>query len=234
MSVPEAAKALDREPRASGTGVLAARRWVVIAAPLLAGLLAIVGSIVDPAAGEDGHELIAAYADDPNRVQVKSVVYHFSYALWLPIVFGLVGLVRQRGGWLANAAAALGILGLTTMPGFLIVDFYDSTIGREIGVEEAVRVGDQIEEMWGLAVIGGTATLGFILSLPIAAAAAWRAGLVRWWAPAAIVAGQAAFFATSATLSGTIAMMAAFAALSTALWRIDLAAWVPERPRTAT
>jgi hypothetical protein len=223
----------DWQKRGSLGSALAARRWVVIAAPLLAGLFAVGGSIADPVAGEDGRELVAAYAEDPGRVQVKSVAYHFSYALWLPVVFGLVGLVRWRGGWLANAAAGLGILGLTTMPGLIIVDFYDSTLGSAVGVEEAVRLGDQVGEMWGLGVIAGTGTIGFVLSLPVALVAAWRAGLVRWWAPAAVLIGLAVFAVSVATLPGTIAMALGFAVLSLALWRIDPTAWVPGSARTA-
>lgn len=204
---------------------LAARRWTVVLAPVLAGILATVGSLADPAAGKDGRELIAAYADEPERVQIKALGYHFAYALWVPMVFGLVALVRGRGGWLGNTAAVLGFLGVTTMPGFILVDFMDSAAGQTVGIDAATRIGETAEGMWALAVMGASGALGFILSLPLAATAAWRAGLLPWWAPVAVVVGLLSFAVSSATWPGTAGMTVAFAAFAVALARIDRGEW---------
>lgn len=35
----------------------------------------------------------------------------------------MVGLVRRRGAWLANVADILAVIGLSTLPGVLVVDF---------------------------------------------------------------------------------------------------------------
>jgi hypothetical protein len=199
---------------------LGARHWLVVAAPLVAGGLAIVGSLADPAAGKDGRELYAAYANEPGRVEVKALAYHFSYAMWLPIVFALVARVRDRGAWLANIAGLLGLLGVTTMPGFVLADFYDSAIGRQFGAEGAFQVEQLMESMAALPAMAATGAIGFILSLPLAAFAAWRAKLLPWWGVAGAVGGLLAFGAVGATPPGAVLLTVGFGALALALARM--------------
>ena len=209
---------------------LSVRRWVVIASPVLAGIFLIVGVVADPAPGDEGRDLWEQYAAEPDRLEWKSVGYHFAYLLFAPAVFSLVGLVRGRGAWIANVAGVLGILGLTTLPGLLVIDYYDSAIGRELGVDATVRVNAAIEEGWGILAIAVPAFVGFILSLPLACVAAWRAGLLPWWAPAAVVVGPAVWIATRVTLPGAIVFALMLCVLAVALSRIGLATWDVGRP----
>lgn len=205
---------------------LAARRWFLIAAPVLAGLLAVGGALADPAVGLDGRELYERYAADPGAVQWKSLSYHFAYALWALVALTLAGLVRRRGSWLANVAGLLAILGISSMPGFLLADFYDSSIGQALGVDAATRVGETMSSMWGLGVLASTGAVGFLLCLPVAVLAAWRAGLLSWWGAAAPVVGVVAgFLAVGANPAGAALLTAGFTVLSLALTRLDPRAW---------
>lgn len=56
-----------------------------------------------------------------------------------------------------------------------------------------------LSTMWGPRgfMIAGMA--GFVLGLPLAIAAQWRAGRMRWWAFAATIAAYVAFFVGGAT-----------------------------------
>lgn len=204
---------------------IVARRWAVILALALAGVLAVVGTIADPAPEASGAELVEAYAADLGRVQVKSVAYHFSYTLWLAAALGVVALVRLRGSWLANVAGLLAILGISTIPGFLIGDFVDALFGAELGAEETQRIGSGIEELWGFAVMAIPGFAGLLLALPAALLAAWRAALLPWWGPAASIVGIVAFMGFGAQLPGNLILAAAFAVVAYALWRIPPAYW---------
>lgn len=199
---------------------LSLRRWALVAAPVLAGVLAIAGAVADPAAGEDGRVLWEAYAADPARVQWKSFLYHFSYLFWGAAALFTALLVRGRGVWIANIAAVLALLGITTMPGFVAVDFFDSALGRVAGIDTVARVDEVIGAMWSLPLMAGTGSAGFILALPVAAAAVWRARLVPWWAPVAVLAGQVAWIASGVTVWGAVVLAACFAAFAAALARI--------------
>lgn len=198
---------------------LSFRRAALIAAPVLAGLFAIVGATADPAVGQNGVELWTKYAADPDSLQFKSFGFHWSYAFWLLPALLLAGMIRQRGVWLANVAGVLGFVGISTLPGLLVVDFYDSAIGQVAGVQTTQQVNETMEGMWAIQAIVQPGLIGFLLALPFAVAAAWRAGLVRWWAFAAVVAGQAAFMLSGVTAWGCALTTACFAILSYALAR---------------
>ena len=204
---------------------VAARRWALIIAPVVAGTLTIVGVIADPAPGAEGRELVEAHAADPDALNFKSLGYHFAYTIWLAAALGIVGLVRRRGAWLANVAGVLAILGISSIPGFLVSDFIDSAMGRLVGINETVRVGEAVEEQWGLAVMAVPGFAGLVLALPLAAIAAWRAAQLPWWGPLPVIAGMATFIGFDATLPGNVLLTVAFAIFAAALTRIDPDVW---------
>ena len=104
-----------------------------MAAPVLAALLIVAGFFLDPATGKSGREIAAEYAAHPGREQVSALAFHFAFALLAIPAVALIVAVRGRGAWWANVAAFLAFLGMTTLPGFLLVDFYDIAIYGELG-----------------------------------------------------------------------------------------------------
>jgi hypothetical protein len=200
---------------------------VLVCAPVVAGLLAIGGAIADPAVDVSGEEMYRIYAENPGPLQWKSLLYHFSYALWGLAALMLVAVVRRRGSGLANIAGVLAFLGISTLPGFLIVDFYDSAIGQAFGVEGTLAVERVMEPMWGLGAMALPGMVGFIACLPVAALAAWRAGLLRWWGALAPLAGIAlGMLVIGANVPGWTVLTLGFAVLS-----VDLARGLPSGDR---
>ncbi len=193
----------DTEPSRLSAGLMV-RRWFLVASPVLAGLFAVLGASADPAVGQDGVVLWKAYAENPEPLQFKSFGFHWAYSFWMVPTLLIAGLVRSRGVWLANAAALIGFVGLSTLPGLLFVDFYDSAIGQVAGVETTAQVAETMEGMWGVPAIVTPGIFGFVVGLPLAAVAAWRAGLVRWWGPLAVIAGFLAFGLSSVAVWGTV------------------------------
>ena len=181
------------QPRRSRA--LSVRRGFLIASPVLAGIFAIVGAAADPAAGISGTKMFEIYTANPEALQFKSLGFHWSYAFWIIPAFMAAAYVRGRGAWLANIAALLGFVGMTTLPGLLFIDWYDSAIGQVHGGAEAVvAVQDKMSEtMWGIPWFTTPGILGLMVALPLATIALWRGGVVRWWAFVAVLAGQAAF-----------------------------------------
>lgn len=173
-----------------GSSALAARRYAIIVAPLLAALLIVAGFFLDPAIDESGRELAEEYAANPGREQVSALAFHFAFALLAIPAVALIVATRGRGAWLANLAALFAVLGLTTLPGFLLTDFYDIAIYGELGGEAWDAVDDRIQELPGAAVMFITGFFGFLLALPTALLAAWRGGLLPWWPAAMILVGS--------------------------------------------
>ena len=98
-------------------------------------------------------------------------------------------LVKGRGAWLATVAAVLGFLGMTTLPGMLITDWYAAGIGHEFGLEGTLAVEAHMQDtMWGIAGFGLPAFIGTTLCLPLITLALSRAagcpgGRRPWWSP---------------------------------------------------
>ncbi len=219
-SATTAAPVRSSHDESVGRSARATRHWVLVVAPTLAGLLAIGGAVADPAVDLEGAALYELYAANPGPLQWKSVLYHFSYAVWGLAALMLVAAVRRRGSWLANVAGLLAFLGISSLPGFLLADFYDSAIGQVHGVDGALAVEGSMEGMWGLGVLGLTGIAGFLLCLPVAVLAAWRAGLLRWWAAVAPIAGIAGgMMVLGANVPGWAVTTAGFLVLSLGLAR---------------
>lgn len=217
------AHAVARDPATavSRTTAQALRRGFLIAAPVLAGAFAIVGVANDPAIGESGRPLWEKYAANADSLQWKSFGLHWSYAFWTMTAFMLAGRVRDRGVWLANVAGLLAFVGATTLPGLLIADFYDSAIGQVAGAATTERVNDAMQAMWGMAAIALPGVIGALLALPIAALAAWRAGIIPVWAFAVASAAVAVFILSGVTVWGATLMAVLFAVFAYALARSD-------------
>jgi hypothetical protein len=183
---------------------LSFRRGFLVASPVLAGLFLTVGAVADPAAGVSGDAMLEVYFDNPGRLQFKSLGYHWAYALWIVPAMLIVPLVRGRGAWLATITGFIGFLGLSTMPGLLLSDWFDSAIGAAHGLEGHRAVYEHLEPMWGVPVFLAPGIVGLILALPLAMLTLWRAGLARWWGLAAAIAAFAAFMVSDATWPGTV------------------------------
>ena len=193
------------------------RRWAVVVAPVLAAALIVAGFFLDPALGESGRELAREYAEHPGREQVSALAFHFGFALLAIPAVALIVAVRGRGAWIANVAAVFAVLGMTTLPGFLLTDFYDIAIYGELGGDAWDAVDERIQELPGAAIMFLTGFLGFVLTLPTALAAAWRAGLLSWWPAAAVLAGNVAAQGIPGGY-GLLVWAATLLALAYALW----------------
>jgi len=198
---------------------LSTRRGFLVAAPVLAGIFAVIGAYADPAVGLDGRRLYELYAANPDPLQFKSLGFHWAYAFWIAPALLIAPYVRGRGAWLANLTAFVGCAGMTTLPGLLFIDWYDSALGQLYGVEGAVAVNERMGEMWGVVAFTTPGVVGLMLALPLTALTLWRAGLARWWAIVPVLAGFAAFTLSGVTWWGCAITTVCFAGFSLVLAR---------------
>lgn len=202
------------------TRALSVRRWFLVASPVLAGLFAVVGAWFDPAAGIAGRQMYEIYTVEHLPLQLKSLGFHWSYAFWIAPALLVAPYVRGRGAWLANVTAFVGFAGMTTLPGLLFIDWYDSAIGKVYGVDAVVAVNDKMgETMWGIPWFTTPGIAGLMLALPLTAITLWRARLATWWALAAVVAGFLAFMLSNVMWWGCVITTVCFAVFAVALHR---------------
>ena len=198
---------------------LGLRRGLLVASPVLAGVFLTVGALADPAAGIAGDSMLEIYADNPSPLQLKSLGYHWAYAFWILPAMLVVPMVRGRGAWLATLTGFIGFLGVSTMPGLLMSDFFDSAVVAAHGLDGHGEMMDAMEGMWGIPWFIAPGVIGLFLALPLAMITLWRAGLATWWGLAAAVAAFAAFMISNATWPGSVIATVFLAVVSVAFAR---------------
>jgi hypothetical protein len=203
------------------SSALAFRRFSVVWASAISGVLIVAAFFLDPDIGASGRELAREYAENPGRIQLSAVALRLAFALLIVPAFALIWAVRGRGVWIANAAGVCAVLGMTTLPGFLLTDFYDVAIYGELGGDAWQQVNDRLEELPGAIFMFVTGFFGFVLTLPLALLAAWRARLLPWWPALAMAAGQVTAEAIPGGY-GLLLLAAALVALSYALRESEL------------
>jgi hypothetical protein len=202
---------------------LALRRLAVVWAAAVSGVLIVAAFFLDPDIGASGRELAREYAENPGLIQLSALSLRFAFALLVLPSFALIRAVRERGAWLANVAGLCAVLGMTTLPGFLLVDFYDVAIYGELGGDAWQAVADRLEELPGATFMFITGFFGFFLTLPLALLAAWRARLLPWWPALVVTVGEIAAQAVPGGF-GLLLMAAALIALTYALRQVDWSA----------
>ena len=200
------------------SSALAIRRLCVIWAPLVSGLLIVAAFFLDPDIGASGRKLAKSYAENPGWIQASAVALRFAFAILIIPAIWLIVSVRERGAWLANVAAIFVVLGMTTLPGFLLTDFYDVAIYGQLGGDAWDRVDDRLGELPGAIFVFVTGFVGYLLALPTALLAAWRARLLPWWPAAAILVAEVCARAVPGGF-GLLIWSAALCALTYVLYR---------------
>ena len=154
-----------------------------------AGVLILAGVLIGPWQSDDSwRTYLLTYAAEPVRAQTSAVVLHFGFLLLLPTILGLA-MVTQQARLLNRIGLGLGILGAGTLPGLLIVDFYDIAIGQMLPIEQGIALEEKVESMSGQLIIFVPTIVGLLLALTLLGIAAWRVGFAPWWSSALVVAG---------------------------------------------
>ena len=157
------------------------RRYAVLAAPPLAAVLIVLGFLLDPDIGGTGRSLARSYAAHPGQIQLSALSFHFAYALFIIPVLALALPIRSRGAWLANVAFVCAVVGLTTLPGLLVTDFYDVAIYGKLGPDAWQTVNHRLEALPGTSVFLVSTLVGATLAITTALLASSRAHLLPWW-----------------------------------------------------
>jgi hypothetical protein len=225
----EVSSGTTREHRTIASSPLRARRWFIIVAPGLAGILALVSMVVDPVPTAEGRELLQGYAEDSGRQGLHTNLLHYGFVLFAPVAFALVAMVRGRGAWLANVAGLLAVLGLTTLPGMVTLDFFGVAAVNVAGLDVAEQINDEVGMLPGFVALVVPAFLASLLALPLATLAMWRAGLLHWAVPLAVTLGLLGGAEAWGGIPGFALLAASLVFLSVALWRMPIETWHSDR-----
>jgi hypothetical protein len=124
----------------------------------------------------------------PAQYQIAALFLHFGFLLTGPAVFGLSAITARRAPVLGRLGLIVGVLGVTTLPGLLITDWFTLGLARSLGVDQAASVVDSMNYP-AMLVILLPAVFGWFLGMILLGFAAWRAGLVPIWVPGLLIVG---------------------------------------------
>lgn len=162
---------------------------------LIAGpLVTLIGGLVAPWEENDTTAAwLRVLAENPLRAQIGAVCFYFGYLLIAVSNFGILHLLRHRAVVLGHVAGVLAIWGWMTLPGMLVVDFYDLALAESLDLEQAVAIAERPQEYALAPLIGLSIPLG-ILALVLLVVALWRAGFTPVWVPVLFFVGTAVSF----------------------------------------
>jgi hypothetical protein len=209
-------------------------RIVAALALFLGPLITLAGMIATPwedeATTASYHDALAA---SPGQAEVAATLLHFGFLLLLPAALGLMHLARRATPKLAHIGGILAVIGLASLPGLLVTDFYDLEMAQALPREQSVAISDATQESWAAALMGMGAVFPTFLGTILLAVAAWRAGVAGLWTPFAIAAGWLAPIATGTGLvpavAGATLLLLAFGSIGFKVARMSDQAWA-ERP----
>ena len=189
LMTTSAPTAVERPARSAGSLLLPIAGGALIAGSLLyvAGL-----ATSPPANSMENADYIASLARDPGQTALSALLLHYgNMALglaWLAVPT----LVRGRKGRIPTLVGALmSAIGLVTVAGFVLYDFWTGGIGRELDAGTAEALFDSVNADPGLAVVGLVTVFGLLGPL-VGYIGLARAGVTSWWLVAPVVAALAA------------------------------------------
>ena len=141
-------------------------------------------------------DYIASLARDEGRTALSALLLHYgNIALGLGWL-AAPALVRGLRGRIPTVVGALmAALGLVSVAGNVLFDFWTGQIGRDLPAGTAVSLFESVNGSTGMAIVGTLTLLGLLGPFVVYAGLA-RAGVTSWWlfAPAVVA------FAASAAL----------------------------------
>jgi hypothetical protein len=178
-SSPSSSTAPDERPARSAGSLL----LPIAGGALIAGsLLYVAGMATSPTADSMAPaDYIASLARDPGQTALSALLLHYgNLALGLAWL-AAPALVRGIRGRIPTVVGALmAALGLVTVAGFVLYDFWTGGIGRELDAGTAESLFTSVNAAPGLAVIGIITVLGLLGPL-VGYVGLARAGVISWW-----------------------------------------------------
>jgi hypothetical protein len=160
-------------------------------AALPLGVAAFAGGILTSplATGDDRASYLEALGRDPSLTELSAVLLHYGNLLMGMAALALPLLVRGRRGWIPTLIGALmSAVGLLATSGALFTDWFHMEMARELPIDQAVTISERVLSAPLQQLCFGLDPL-LMLGLPVVVFGLCRAGVLGWWAVAAVVAG---------------------------------------------
>ncbi|MGY1727189.1 hypothetical protein ACI79J_09470 [Geodermatophilus sp. SYSU D01062] len=182
--------------------------------PIAGGAL-VVGSLLyvaglatsPPQASPADADYIASLAADEGRTALSALLLHYGNMALALAWLAAPALVRGRRGRIPTIVGALlSAIGLVTVTGMVLYDFWTGGIGQQLPADTALALFESVQGQAAVGVVG-TVTLFGLLGPLVGYAGLARAGVISWW----LLVPAVACLVASAALTFTPLLYAGFA-----------------------
>jgi hypothetical protein len=189
LMTPSPSPSSTRPARSAGSRLLPIAGGALIAGSLLY----VAGMATSPPQDSMANaDYIAALARDDGRTALSALLLHYgNMALGLAWLAAPALVRGRRGGTATIVGALLSAMGLVTVAGMVLYDFWTGGVGRELDPGTALSLFENVSASPALAVVGTVTLLGILGPLVVQAGLA-RAGVTSWWLLVPAVAAIAA------------------------------------------
>jgi hypothetical protein len=210
------------------------RRWTGGAALLTFAAVLVPQALIDPASGGSGATMFTAATEHRTALLTAAAMLVVSALLTVPASVAVLRQARDRGAALANVGATAAVLGGF---GHLGIGFFYVLAAALPGGERAEMVAyvDRLNESTALAVLAFPLITCFAVGMLLLPWAAFRAGLIGWWGPAAGTVAVLLHVATPPEVADVVSpvslalLAAVFGFLGARTLRMPDRAWVGSR-----
>lgn len=198
----------ERPARSAGSRLLPIAGGALIAGSLLY----VTGMATSPPQDSmDNADYIAALARDEGRTALSAMLLHYGNMLLAPAWLAAPALVRgRRGSATTIAGALLSAVGLVSVTGLVMYDYWTGAIGRALDPAAALALFEDVSGSPAVAVAGTLTLFGLLGPLVVYAGLA-RAGVTSWWlfVPAVVSFAASAAIPFSPVAHGALAVVGA-------------------------
>jgi hypothetical protein len=185
------------------------RKMVAGACMVVAPLVLLVAMVIHPASDMDEATQVATIADNLDAWYVAHLLALVSIAVMVPVVLGLMHMLREREVAFGHVGGGLAMLGLLAFSGIVAMELVMWQLAGAGETAQAVALLERLNETTGIVIPFVLVSFGFALGLACLAIGLYRARAVQSWMAISMAAGAVLFGAAIGSAMNWLAIVAA-------------------------
>jgi hypothetical protein len=185
------------------------RKMVAGACMVVAPLVLLVAVVIHPASDMNEATQVATIQDNLDAWYVAHLLALISIALTVPVVLGLMHMLREREVALGHVGGGLAMLGLLAFAGIVGMEMVMWQMAAGGSTAEAVALLERLNNTAGIVIPFLFVSFGFALGLACLALGLYRARAVQSWMAISTAAGAILFGFAVGTAMNWLAIVAA-------------------------
>jgi len=185
------------------------RKMLAGACMVVAPLVLLAATVIHPASDMNEAAQVATIADNLDAWYAAHLLALVAIVLTVPVVLGLMHMLRERQVAIGHVGGGLAMLGLFAYTGIVGMELVMWQMAAGGSTAEAVALLERLNETTGILVPFVLVSFGFALGMACLAVGLYRARAVQSWMAISVAAGAILFGLGVATAMNWVAIVAA-------------------------